>query len=472
MAAKKLQISRRGEHGVLPSAFTRERLRFVDLFAGLGGFHVGLEALGHQCVFASELDPHLQDVYEENFGIRPAGDIRRVQATDVPAHDVLCAGFPCQPFSRAGKRAGASCPQSGKLIDDVIRIARHHQPSYIMLENVPAVLTIANGSFWRHIEQSLHKLGYSVQYRIYSPLQFGLPQQRLRLFVVAAKEGLLNKFRWPDPAPAPAAPLAQFMLDAPEDIRQIEPQKREVLEHWNRLIVTLPELSYLTILAPEFGATYPVTGIPLRGWRQYRGAFGIPLETARSRTEALTLLPHYASDQDDGVPSTWMIPAIAYSRALYASDPTTFDRWKQDMIGTPNSWQKLEWQGDRSVRDVWRHTLQFRASGIRVVRPELAPSLVAMSETQTPIIGAKRRYLSVREAASLQALQELRVFPHTTSRAFKALGNAVNARIVQAIAESLIGKGGAKDVQGQRSAGHVHVQPAAQPRLRSGARAS
>ena len=91
-------------------------MRFIDLFAGLGGFHQALESIGHECVFASELNNDLADLYERNFGVRPHGDIR--QAIDqVPAHDILCAGFPCQPFSKAGEQKGFDCPQWGDLYD-------------------------------------------------------------------------------------------------------------------------------------------------------------------------------------------------------------------------------------------------------------------------------------------------------------------------------------------------------------------
>ena len=90
-------------------------LRFVDLFAGLGGFHQALTGIGHRCVFASEVDPTLASLYERNFGIKPAGDIRDAHL-EVPAHDILCAGFPCQPFSKAGEQRGFDCPQWGDLL--------------------------------------------------------------------------------------------------------------------------------------------------------------------------------------------------------------------------------------------------------------------------------------------------------------------------------------------------------------------
>ncbi|WP_189442454.1 DNA cytosine methyltransferase [Rhodanobacter panaciterrae] len=438
--------------------------RFVDFFAGLGGFHVGLSALGHECVFASELDEELQQLYENNFGLRPTGDIRLVDVNDVPQHDILCAGFPCQPFSLAGKKKGAACPESGKLIDDVFRVIAHHTPEYVMLENVPNVLTIADGEFWNHITKSFGRLGYELQHRIYSPMQFGFPQQRLRLFVVASRTGL-DHFVWPEGQPQPVTPLSRFIRRTTADHRPVEPAKLAVLEHWNRLLERLEVFSHVTLLAPELGATYPLDGLPYRGWRACRGAFGDKLDDAASRVEAQTMLPHYVSDRPDGRPPQWLLPSIEYSRAVYATNPEFYDNWKRDIRGEHNSWQKLEWRSDRSVRDIWQHTLQFRASGIRVMRPELAPSLVAMTPTQTPIIGSQRRYIAVREAAALQALHALPTLPKNTAKAFKALGNAVNARIVHEIALALTAQGGRGNVRSQCGARYGDVQPSAQSRL-------
>lgn len=109
--------------------------RFIDLFAGLGGFHQALKALGHQCVFACEIDQDLADLYEKNFGLRPHGDIRSIDLSSVPDHDILCAGFPCQPFSKAGGQQGLECPQWGDLIDYVIQILRLHKPRWCCQTN-------------------------------------------------------------------------------------------------------------------------------------------------------------------------------------------------------------------------------------------------------------------------------------------------------------------------------------------------
>ena len=172
--------------------------RFVDLFAGLGGFHVALSRLGMECVFASELDEGLRELYLRNFGLFPNGDIRTVRAEEIPSHDVLCAGFPCQPFSVAGKKKGAACPESGRLFDDIMRIIEHHMPKYVLLENVPNIMTIHYGAFWSHIRQSFKMCGYEVSERIYSPHHFGIPQKRERVFVIASRVGL-EGFCWPQP---------------------------------------------------------------------------------------------------------------------------------------------------------------------------------------------------------------------------------------------------------------------------------
>lgn len=120
-------------------------LRFIDLFAGLGGFHLALGRLGHTCVFACEVDEKLQTLYEKNFGLKPAGDIRGVPLSDIPGHDILCAGFPCQPFSKAGDQRGFKCPKEGDLFEHVMRIALYHKPRYVILENVPNLKRHNNG---------------------------------------------------------------------------------------------------------------------------------------------------------------------------------------------------------------------------------------------------------------------------------------------------------------------------------------
>jgi DNA (cytosine-5)-methyltransferase 1 len=116
-------------------------LDFIDLFAGMGGFHLALKRLGHRCVFASEIDPSLCDLYEKNFGLRPQGDVRQISDEAVPEHGLLCAGFPCQPFSKAGEQEGTKCQLWGDLFEKhVLRILAHRKPDFLLMENVANLL--------------------------------------------------------------------------------------------------------------------------------------------------------------------------------------------------------------------------------------------------------------------------------------------------------------------------------------------
>ena len=161
---------------------------FIDLFAGLGGFHQALSALGGHCVFASELKEDLQKLYRLNFpNVTIKGDITKVDIEkDIPAHDVLCGGFPCQPFSKAGNQEGFNDSQGrGNMFDYIMMIVRHHHPKYVFLENVANFKTHDEGHTWKVIKQKLEDAHYAVYDRILSPHDFGYPQHRKRIYIVA-----------------------------------------------------------------------------------------------------------------------------------------------------------------------------------------------------------------------------------------------------------------------------------------------
>ena len=164
-------------------------MKFIDLFAGIGGFRLALEALNYECVFACEIDPQLNALYQQNFGLKPLGDIRDVDSSDVPEHDILCAGFPCQPFSQAGYRKGFACPDKGDLFDYVIKILRAKKPNYLILENVPHLKRHNNGRTWKEMEQALRDVGYDIEEDCLSPHEFEIPQIRRRMFIVGSRFG-------------------------------------------------------------------------------------------------------------------------------------------------------------------------------------------------------------------------------------------------------------------------------------------
>ncbi|XPV68807.1 MAG: DNA cytosine methyltransferase [Halarcobacter sp.] len=422
-----------------------EKLKFIDLFAGLGGFHNALHSLGMECVFACELENHLRELYEKNYGIKPEGDIRKVKEKDIPEHDILCAGFPCQPFSIAGMQKGAKCPTSGKLIDDVIRIAKHHTPEMIFLENVPNIKTIDNGSFWNYLNESFSKIGYYLEDKIYSPVDFNIPQKRKRIFIIAKKQNNTAKIKWPEVSSENSSDhilkyFNNFELSN-ENEKKLEDRKEKILNTWQSIISNIPSLTGHYIVSSEFGANYPIefSKLTLNEMKRYKGAWGVPLSKCKTWNEIFELLPHYI-DRKMKKPVKWISTSLASSREIYNSSPNTFNPFIKELKASPQSWQKLQWQSDRSLskKNLWEHLIQFRASGIRIIRANSAPSLISMTTTQIPILGLEKRYLNSKEAACLQGLHNLKELPRARSTAFKALGNAVNSTVIQMIAENTI----------------------------------
>lgn len=161
----------------------RQKPRFIDLFAGIGGIRLPFEELGYQCVFSSEWDEPAAKTYEANFGERPAGDITKIKAADIPAHDLLLAGFPCQAFSIMGKMKGFEDVR-GTMFFEIARILQYHKPSTILLENVKQLTTHDHGRTFSTILEILAQLGYHVKWKVLNALDFGLPQKRERVIIV------------------------------------------------------------------------------------------------------------------------------------------------------------------------------------------------------------------------------------------------------------------------------------------------
>lgn len=176
-----------------------EETTFIDLFAGIGGFRLALESVGYKCVFSSEIDKYARQTYKENFNEEPAGDITKIDVKDIPRHDILCAGFPCQPFSIAGKRLGRD-DKRGVLFDEILRIAEYHKPKYLLLENVKGLLSINNRQTFKDMITALEGLGYIVNWKVLNAKNFGVPQNRERVFIVCTKD---KPFKFPEPLNIP-----------------------------------------------------------------------------------------------------------------------------------------------------------------------------------------------------------------------------------------------------------------------------
>lgn len=193
------------------------QLRFIDLFAGIGGIRKGFEDENTKAVFSSEWDKFAQITYEANFNEKPEGDITKIHESEIPEHDILLAGFPCQPFSTIGKREGFEHATQGTLFYDILRILKFHKPKAFLLENVPGLLTIQNGETFNTIITALEEVGYSVHYNILDAQNFGLPQVRKRVIIVGFRKELnVIDFTIPEDNGSPKAFVGDILEKDPK----------------------------------------------------------------------------------------------------------------------------------------------------------------------------------------------------------------------------------------------------------------
>ncbi len=424
----------------------KRAMRFVDLFAGLGGFHLALRNLGHQCVFASEIDAELRETYYKNFGVRPSGDICQVDVASIPRHDILCAGFPCQPFSKARDYSGPEDQELSELYLQILRVVQHHHPQYLILENVPNFERHEDGQTWEKVQSLLRSEGYNVSLEKLSPHEFGIPQIRQRVYIVGSLSPLVGFQRL---KPRKGSLSIHSVLDShPAEARRLPEQVERCLNVWQEFLDLVPRDEKIPhpLWSMEFGATYPfrrttpwATGVETL--QRYRGSHGASLSRVFTKEEILSLLPSHARTEQTRFPD-WKVGFIRRNREFYSRHRHWLDPWIEKIKEFPSSFQKLEWNCQekdprREKRQIRDYVLQVRASGVRVKRNTTAPSLVAMTATQVPIISWESRYMTPLECKRLQSMDALEL-PGQATRAYAALGNAVNVQVAQLVAEALL----------------------------------
>lgn len=385
----------------------KKNFKFIDLFCGIGGFHQALQNLGGECVFASDIDKYAIETYKENYNLNSDINVRDIKEEDIPVHDVLCAGFPCQAFSKAGRQKGFEDTTRGTLFFEIIRILKHHKTPYIILENVRNLASHDNGNTWNVIKNSLKELGYIITETpiIVSPHQIGVPQIRERVVILGVHESVGIKevsVNVPNIDKNDIDFLSSNILEHGQVDKKyyISKHEEKVLNCWDEFIHGIKEkVLGFPIWSFEFDKDYDYTTLEYPKWKEN---------------------------------------FIARNRKLYENNKDFIDGWLkkwnylQDFTTTE---QKLEWQCGVDCESIWDAIIQFRPSGIRVKRPNVFPALVAM--VQIPIIGKVKRRLTPREAARLQSFPDSFICNKNDHQAYKQFGNAVNVKVIEYMAKQL-----------------------------------
>ena len=448
-------------------------MKFIDLFAGLGGFHLGLEQLGHECIFASEINKNLREIYSKNFpSTKISGDITKIDINKIGDHSILTAGFPCQPFSRAGLRKGFGDENKGNLFFEIMKIINKYHPEYIILENVETLVKHGGnikknrlqnsinveGETFRTIREMLEKKKYSrgryeVACQILSPHEFGIPQHRRRLFIVARlrSKGGLKDFRWPEKKDLSKTSIhnGYFKIDkniSKEELNFVRLTKDEknIYDTWDDFVKNFPKnknLPSFPIWSHEWGATYEYKektpySSNIKELQNQKGIFGKKI-LSNSKQEILEkYIPRYSQQEIAKFPR-WKIRYIEQNRKFYEENKDYLNKFKSKIFDFEFSYQKFEWACKGEKHTLNDKIVQFRQSGLRISRDRWFPALTTIS-TQRPYMPFAKRKMTVKELSQLQSLQNLKYKPAFNNGAKTAYGNAVNSEIVKLIAENLI----------------------------------
>lgn len=385
--------------------FFEKGFKFIDLFAGIGGFHQAMVQCNGKCVFAAEICEETAKIYKNNYNINALGDITKIDPKSIPCHDVLCAGFPCQSFSKAGNQKGFDDIR-GTLFFDIIRILKYHKekyggPKYLILENVRNLVSHDNGNTWKTIKELLTNTGYNVIETplIVSPHYFGIPQLRERAIILCVRKDYFDKSikiqierKSKNSCDMNSILSAKSTKEYKLKQFKISSYEEKVLNVWDEFIKGIKE---------------KVIGFPIWSEEFYinRNLMSYP---------------------------EWKKEIIIKNKKLYENNKEFIDFWykKNDKLKwLKKTHKKFEWQAGETISSVYDGIIQFRTSGVRVKQPTEFPALVAM--VHIPIVGKYKRYLTPREVARLQSFSEKFKIDNNIRLAYKQFGNAVNVEVIK-----------------------------------------
>lgn len=388
-------------------------MKYIDLFAGIGGFAQAAKAYNMQCVFASEIDKYARITYEANHGHVPAGDITKIHAADIPDHDLLMAGFPCQAFSVAGKRLGFEDTR-GTLFFEIARILKHKQPAMFLLENVKGLKSHDQGRTMQTILDTLESLGYQVHWKILNAKDYGVPQNRERIFFVGFKQP--REFVWPE--------------------KQEKVTLSQVLEgNFER------EIGY-TVRSSGRGSgigdkhnwdTYNVTIMSdLRNGNNTIHSWDLIETSPREKQICHLILQNRRSKKygtKDGNPMS-----LAHLQEL---DSTVTEAELQELVN------KKILVYEQGLYEFVNSKQSAGINGIYRVYPDTVDAygtLTAMRSRDYIVKNQTIRKLTPRECARLQGFPDNFVIPVSNTQAYKQFGNAVCVKVVEALLGQMVCK--------------------------------
>jgi len=378
------------------------KLKFIDLFCGIGGFHQALDKLGCKCILACDIDKACRINYKLNYDIEPHPDVRKINPKEIKEDiDIICGGFPCQSFSNAGKKKMFE-DDRGLLFDEIMRIAKVKQPKFMFLENVKHILKVGDKKVIEYIKNKIDNYGYNLQLFEISPHVYGVPQQRERVYFVCVRKDIYNGTDIVLPPKINDFKFVDF-LDKKEEIDSkyfIEGDTLNVLNAWEEMIKIFPEDEKIS----------PV----------------------------IMINEHYNNHtpEDFNNYAKWRQEYITANKPLIAKYKEQWDDWYEkhkEILQKREIYGKLEWQAGKIKKDdsIFDYFIQIRQSGIRVKRAHHFPTLVAIS--QIPIYGKEKRYITPRECARLQSFPENFKIDELDKHSYKQFGNAVNVDNVHTV---------------------------------------
>ena len=405
--------------------------KFIDLFCGIGGFHQALINTNSKCVFACDIDANCRKIYEQNYKLKVDSDITKINIANIPPFDILCGGFPCQPFSKAGFQKGFE-DDRGNLFFNICEIIKYHNPKYLLLENVRNLSSHDDGHTWNVIRKHIDELGYYTYSCpvILNVLHFNIPQNRERVIIMCKRKDLGELPLLPV---IPTNPKRNLTRHIKEFIYESFTRVTDS-GHETRPVNTHTDLN-------ENNAKYKISG----KMKDVESVWNEFLQLLIANQITIPKFPIWTDWWDNDLSLSDAAFYAKYTgwidknREFYNNNKRFLQSWLESSR-TNKNWlgavRKFEWQaGDLLANDSMNTVLwTSRGSGIRVKRLDYIPTLVAMS--MTPVYGPESRKLSPRELLRLQSFPD--TFEYDETKIHKQVGNAVNVTMIERCARFLI----------------------------------